>query len=241
MMLCPICGLQGEPGPVGENGPRESLVCPGCGASSRWRAVGAALLREIVPDGQKGIVRSLVQLSRANVLGHYRAYEISQGMPFKMRALFPWYTLSELANLGGVLAECQNVERLTYEDESFDLIFCCDVLEHVRLYVKALREMARVLAYNGLVFITAPGRMGDRHEECCVVRDASTPAMDLWLDGEPKPHHGQDGECRVYRQYGYTTLLQQMAQAGLAGDILRADIPENGVVDSTVIVGRRRA
>jgi 2-polyprenyl-6-hydroxyphenyl methylase/3-demethylubiquinone-9 3-methyltransferase len=43
-------------------------------------------------------------------------------------------------------------EQLLYPDHSFDCVFCCDVLEHVRDLPKVISEISRVLKPNG-VFI----------------------------------------------------------------------------------------
>lgn len=43
-------------------------------------------------------------------------------------------------------------EQLPYPDQSFDCVFCCDVLEHVRDLPKVIAEIARVLRPGG-VFI----------------------------------------------------------------------------------------
>jgi 2-polyprenyl-6-hydroxyphenyl methylase/3-demethylubiquinone-9 3-methyltransferase len=43
-------------------------------------------------------------------------------------------------------------EQLPYPDQSFDCVFCCDVLEHVRDLPKVIAEIARVLKPGG-VFI----------------------------------------------------------------------------------------
>ena len=43
-------------------------------------------------------------------------------------------------------------ENLSFQNNSFDLVFCCDVLEHVRDLPKVIAEISRVLK-NGGVFI----------------------------------------------------------------------------------------
>lgn len=43
-------------------------------------------------------------------------------------------------------------ENLSYDDRSFDFVFCCDVLEHVRDLPKVISEISRVLKPGG-VFI----------------------------------------------------------------------------------------
>ena len=41
-------------------------------------------------------------------------------------------------------------EQLPYPDRSFDVVFCCDVLEHVRDLPKVIAEIARVLKSGGV-------------------------------------------------------------------------------------------
>ena len=41
-------------------------------------------------------------------------------------------------------------EQLPYPDQSFECVFCCDVLEHVRDLPKVISEISRVLKPNGL-------------------------------------------------------------------------------------------
>src|SRR6476661_337945 len=43
-------------------------------------------------------------------------------------------------------------EQLPYPDQSFDCVFCCDVLEHVRDLPKVIAEISRVLKPNGVFF-----------------------------------------------------------------------------------------
>lgn len=43
-------------------------------------------------------------------------------------------------------------EQLPYADHSFDCVFCCDVLEHVKDLPKVISEISRVLKPNGIFF-----------------------------------------------------------------------------------------
>jgi SAM-dependent methyltransferase len=49
-----------------------------------------------------------------------------------------------------------NTHPLPYPDESFDLVTCSEVLEHVENYRAVLREIRRVLKPGGLMVITTP-------------------------------------------------------------------------------------
>ncbi len=43
-------------------------------------------------------------------------------------------------------------EQIPYDDESFDIVYCCDVLEHVNDLDKVMAETARVLKPEGIYF-----------------------------------------------------------------------------------------
>lgn len=64
------------------------------------------------------------------------------------------YTASNHAKAEGlsITYEKGTGEQLPYPDQSFDCVFCCDVLEHVRDLPKVIAEISRVLKPGG-VFI----------------------------------------------------------------------------------------
>jgi len=53
-------------------------------------------------------------------------------------------------------SRCENLERMTFADESFDLIITQDVLEHVLNPSKAFAEIARTLKPGGAHIFTVP-------------------------------------------------------------------------------------
>lgn len=52
--------------------------------------------------------------------------------------------------------QCQNIEEMSFEDQSFDLIITEDVLEHVQDYKRALSDIYRVLKRGGFFVFTVP-------------------------------------------------------------------------------------
>ena len=53
-------------------------------------------------------------------------------------------------------ARCENLEQLTFSDESFDIFISQDVLEHVFSPERALAEIMRVLKTGGIHIFTTP-------------------------------------------------------------------------------------
>jgi ubiquinone/menaquinone biosynthesis C-methylase UbiE len=49
-----------------------------------------------------------------------------------------------------------DIESIPVNDESFDVVICTEVLEHVPEPIKALKEMSRILKKGGTILITAP-------------------------------------------------------------------------------------
>lgn len=58
-----------------------------------------------------------------------------------------------------------NAEKLPFSNRSFDFINVCEVIEHVEDPIKMLHELRRVLALNGIVYLSVPNRYGmkDQH------------------------------------------------------------------------------
>lgn len=49
-------------------------------------------------------------------------------------------------------------EKLPFDDEVFDMVFCCDVLEHVNNIHEVISEISRVLKKDGLFFFDTVNR-----------------------------------------------------------------------------------
>jgi len=55
-------------------------------------------------------------------------------------------------------------DRLPIDDESFDYVFCTEVIEHVAEPIQAIKEMTRICKKGGQIIITAPFTSG-LHQE----------------------------------------------------------------------------
>lgn len=56
----------------------------------------------------------------------------------------------------GFKAKVGNILNLKEKPKSYDFIFCSEVLEHIKNYKKALRELRRILKTEGILIITVP-------------------------------------------------------------------------------------
>lgn len=121
---------------------RDFYVCRNCMSIPRQRAI-VYMLNNILPGWPE-----------------LETHESSASLNFFSRKC-PRYTRSfflEGVPLGATERgmRCENLERLTFADHSFDLFITQDVLEHVFDPAAALSEIMRVLRPGGMHIFTAP-------------------------------------------------------------------------------------
>jgi SAM-dependent methyltransferase len=133
----------------------------------------------------------------------------------------------------GPAASCQDLERLTFADDSIDILVTEDVLEHVRRPDVAFAEIARVLSPGGRHIFTIPFRP----EHATLVRIDTTGNEDVHL--LPAEYHGDPvrGRILAYRTFGYD-LFPQLERHGFRTRWLVAGRHESrmGIFDSNVFV-----
>ena len=220
-MKCPLCDYEGKFGPITEFGARESMICPQCGASSRHRAVARA-----VSIATPGPIKRCIYEVGCSPLSPYIAQRHN-------------LTVSELRPRHGAIA--QDIEHLSFDDMSFDIVICSDVLEHVRLYRNALRELMRVLRPGGALILTVPSAPSpERHVGFCLIKDPNDPSRDCWVNGAPVHADPLDpAGCRVYRTFGSARLIAELGALSLSAHLEPADIPEFGIVNSAAFIAYR--
>jgi SAM-dependent methyltransferase len=101
-----------------------------------------------------------------------------------------------------------DITGLSFSDDSFDLVVCNHVLEHVPSDVKAMRELRRVLAPGGLALLQVPiARNLARSDE-----DPSIVGSD-----ERERRFGQFDHVRIYAHDDY---VERLERAGLRVDVV---------------------
>ena len=112
-------------------------VCPQCGSQSRNRLLMLAIAREQLVGPQDRMV-------------HFAPERCITG---KLRAIAREYTTADLDPAG--VDRQENIEALSFADESLDVVFCSHVLEHVD-HRRALAELHRVLVPGGRLLAFFP-------------------------------------------------------------------------------------
>ncbi len=132
---------------------RGTLICPQCGLNSRTRRLAKELVDIMKPNSRIYITERItwfykwLKLEFPNTIGsEYFSNSIESGY-----------------KINGVLHE--DMMNLSFNEEEFDAVISCDVLEHVVDYKKAISEAHRVLRRGGVFLFSVPFRQDQYKDE----------------------------------------------------------------------------
>jgi len=235
---------------------RESLMCGNCLTSSRYRSITRGILRAV--KELTGIsAGSLAELSSIKPDLQLRIYDTQP--PFYVHtnaypipdllAKCPWIDLQlslyqpekPFGEVLGTKLTNQNLEALTFADNSFDIVITSDVMEHIRLDYQAHNEIRRVLKRGGVYLFTVPHF---RHQfetyYRVAVTDPADPEKDVYLT--EREYHGNvnspDAMALSYRSYG-TDLDKMLNELGMSVEYTKEDFPETGILNTELFYCRR--
>ena len=196
---CPFCGWSVI---VRLCADETGVRCVRCAASTVHLSLGQVLRRQI------GDLRALsvCELSaRGPLVNYLRRHARSLALSEYFAGLSP----GDMRD--GV--RCEDVQRLTYADASFDLITHTEVLEHVPDDARAFAELHRVLRPGGLMLFTVPLCAGTATIERATLRDGATVHL------QAPTYHGdplRDGaSILVFREYG-DDIVARLVAAGFS-------------------------
>lgn len=214
---CTVCGNSTLFYRVGDN-LRETFKCRICGSVSRNRHL-AKVLCDILginePYSLKKVTTSFPRLkiyeAQASGAIHNSLKDLSGYICSEFFSHVPPGALSE----SGI--RCEDLQNLSLEDSSFDVVITQDVFEHIRNPELAWKEIHRVLKPSGYHIFTIP-----------YSKDRKT-VRRVELDGEnereilPKIFHG-DGvrDGLVYTDFGYT-LVEYLDTIGFSTQVFWSD------------------
>ena len=174
---CPVCERNFSHFILLENG-RDSL-CPACGALPRNRLLWLYLKREVQIDNKplkvlhfspsRSVLRKLRKLSNLN------------------------YTTTDYESSHA--DKRYDITNIHEQEDSFDLIICYHVLEHVINDAKAMRELLRILKPGGIALLQVPLKEGTTYEDAVAISKE-----------ERLKHFGQEDHVRIYGMHGTPSL-----------------------------------
>lgn len=205
---CAICGRE-VTFEVEEGISLREALCPVCGGSARSRDLARTVLETLCPG-----TGSLAE--GGGCLEGFSIYHAqASGAVHRYLSTLPHYVCSEY--LDGVASgsmdergvRCEDIERLTFPDDSFDLVITQDVFEHVKHPWRGFMEVRRVLKPGGVHIFTVPLHEG-RDTIRRVTRDGERDIFHL-----PPVYHGdplREGGSLVYTDFGddITRRLQSL-------------------------------
>jgi len=231
---------------------RESLVCNRCFTTSRYRSIARGILlaikeiKGIEAESIKDLVKSYSNLSDSTrfkiydtqvpFYGLYRAYPVPD-MLSKCKWIDVQTSIYRPQQKWGVKlgpnTTNQNLEQLTFSDNSFDIVITSDVMEHVRLDDRAHQEVCRVLKPGGVYLFTVP-HFRDKSEPLIrvAVTDPDDPSKDQFL--MEKEYHGDvnfTDKALSYRSYG-TNLDNYLRRLGFTVEYSKEDFVETAIINT---------
>ena len=212
---------------------RDTLLCPNCGSIVRERAL-ALVLEEVAPEWRS--------------LSIHESSPVKRGLSAKLAKEAPAYVASQYfpgRPFGSMVANSRNedLQKQTFGDGEFDLVFTLDVMEHVFRPDLVYSEIHRTLKPGGHYLHTFPIR---KH-----LTAAATPLARLNEDGSvthlsAKPeYHGNPVDPKgslVTFDYGYDVSRQIAEWAPFDVRISRFWDQTHGLIGeyTEVVVCRKR-
>jgi len=168
---CPFCSWEGKQFLPFGGVRRKNAHCPKCDSLERHR-LAYLYLKEKIPTDRK--IKILHFAPEEILTKLFKSYD---NVDYLSADIDP-----KLAMVG------EDITKLSFEDNSFDIIFCYHVLEHVEEDAKAMGEMHRVLRPGGFAILQVPMADKDKTFEDFSITDPE----------ERKRLFGQDNHVRVY-------------------------------------------
>jgi SAM-dependent methyltransferase len=186
------------------------LLCPCCGSLPRQRRLWIILQPYLIDE------------DRIKML-HFSPSRILQKKLRRMKNLR--YVTTDYDSKACTDAH-YDITHIPEPDESYGLVICFHVLEHIPDDRQAIRELYRIIKTEGRVFIQTPFKEGETFED-----------KTLTTAEERLHHFGQEDHVRVYSVEG---LASRLKEAGFAvqAEFFSAD-PILGLKEETILIGSK--
>jgi len=191
--FCPVCGKTSRRfHPVGLL-PRKDAKCPKCGSLERHRLLWLYLKNKT--DFFNGKPKKVLHVAPERCLEpRFRKY------------LGDSYITADLLNPRAMVK--MDITDIRYPEESFDVIYCSHVLEHVPDDRLAMREFHRVLKENGKAILLVPITTEETFEDSSIV--------------DPQERLKVFGQKDHVRRYG-PDYVDRLREAGFKVEVTKVD------------------
>jgi SAM-dependent methyltransferase len=184
------------------------LLCPRCGSLPRQRRLWILLQPYIHQENRMKIL-------------HFSPSRILQ-KKLRHKCTSQYVTTDYNAKAG--TDKHYDITSIPESDESYGLIICFHVLEHIPDDRQAIRELYRILKPGGRVIIQTPFKDGDIFEDNTIITAA-----------ERLHHFGQEDHVRIYSTEG---LVSRLKEAGFSVQVSQYEAdPFPGLKEETILTG----
>ena len=170
----------------------DDKICPKCGALSRSRALG-----EYVRKNYKNQSQKILDFSPHRSLNDF------------FKSIFENYISSDFENQF-YAQKSYDITKINDTDQSFDLIICFHVLEHILEDKKAIKELNRVLKNDGHLLIQVPLKKGKTYQNNSIISK----------EGRLKAF-GQEDHIRIYGEDSLPLILNKSGFSAKPIDIVK--------------------
>ena len=162
---CNICNFKLKHFVTRSNG---DLLCPNCGSLSRTRR----------------LYNTLIELPLNGRVLHFSPPK-SLSSKLKATASIQYATTDFVGEFATDFH--YDITSIATNDNTFDIIICYHILEHIEEDTKAMSELYRVLKPNGICLIQTPFKNGDIYEDYSITTEK-----------DRKVAFGQEDHVRIY-------------------------------------------
>lgn len=218
--ICPICQKNSIFLAMGA-WLREDLKCVRCKSSSRQRAVVDYIARTFPALGKMHIYEPSPTQPSTDYLRRYSAQHTWSYYPATSHSGHADDSLN------------QDLQSLSYDDNSFDLVVSQDVFEHIADPRKAFSELARVLKPGGSHVFTIPWYPGRRTERRAKMVDNETVHLQ-----SPEYHSDpyDDNGALVFTRFGSDIDRIIEESSGMRTSIIEAYDSRKGIYGDSLYI-----
>lgn len=218
--ICPICRNR-VTFTARETWLRDHLLCPSCpnGSIPRERALMLVLDR-MRPEWRLAALHESSPAPRGTSL---KLAEECKG--YVATQFFPGSAPGEKVGT----FRCENLEKQSFSDRTFDVVITQDVMEHVFDPARAYSEVYRTLAPEGVYIHTTPIYKDRVNTERCAVMEVDGTIKHLC----PPEYHGNPVDSKgslVTFKFGYDlpALIREWTPFNV--EVIRIEAPQHGIL-----------